>query len=319
MAAVCSNCTGPTCDNKQPAQDLPPQYTGVSYVKLTIVDDDYAPPAPVCQSPANGDSEDKQCRICLDYTPDHQADKGLIAPCRCKGTHKWTHRACIDHWRATDKDGRAFTHCPTCHFQYLVHEDASDVGAKKRRCKYRTLVGRDTMIVFLGIQVFILVLGEIVKVCDPSESLRYMLLPKVVSASNYSSYYVFGFVLLLAGMGFVGLCSMICKSGERDGRGGYHNDPCGGCYGCYCGDCSCGDGKCSGGGGADMGACVVMLILVVVVFAFIGIFIGIFMASALVNKIYQRHMHVLWLKEETKKFVIVDLHEAGIDAGPRPL
>ncbi|XP_010273535.1 PREDICTED: uncharacterized protein LOC104609042 isoform X2 [Nelumbo nucifera] len=42
----------------------------------------------------NGDQP--QCRICLDTE-----GEDLIAPCHCKGTQKYVHRSCLDHWRST--------------------------------------------------------------------------------------------------------------------------------------------------------------------------------------------------------------------------
>jgi hypothetical protein len=45
-----------------------------------------------------------------------------------------------------------------------------------------------------------------------------------------------------------------------------------------------------------------------VVLAFIGVFIGIFLATMVFQKIVQRHMKVLWLKEEVKKYRIVDFY-----------
>ena len=37
------------------------------------------------------------CRICLE--PDDR--ENLVAPCGCKGSARYVHRACIDEWRAS--------------------------------------------------------------------------------------------------------------------------------------------------------------------------------------------------------------------------
>ena len=62
-----------------------------------------------------------QCRICFeeDSTPTDE----LIAPCRCAGTQKHIHRRCLDEWRAQDMVPNAFSHCPTCKFQYITAID----------------------------------------------------------------------------------------------------------------------------------------------------------------------------------------------------
>ncbi|OIV97527.1 hypothetical protein TanjilG_11051 [Lupinus angustifolius] len=42
-----------------------------------------------------GPTEQIQCRICLETD-----GRDFIAPCMCKGTSKYVHRECLDHWRA---------------------------------------------------------------------------------------------------------------------------------------------------------------------------------------------------------------------------
>ncbi|GFZ19879.1 RING/FYVE/PHD zinc finger superfamily protein [Actinidia rufa] len=42
-----------------------------------------------------GPGEQIQCRICLEID-----GRDFIAPCKCKGTSKYVHRECLDHWRA---------------------------------------------------------------------------------------------------------------------------------------------------------------------------------------------------------------------------
>ncbi|XP_052487874.1 uncharacterized protein LOC105782931 isoform X1 [Gossypium raimondii] len=42
-----------------------------------------------------GPADQIQCRICLEID-----GRDFIAPCKCKGTSKYVHRECLDHWRA---------------------------------------------------------------------------------------------------------------------------------------------------------------------------------------------------------------------------
>nr|CAB3490253.1 unnamed protein product [Digitaria exilis] len=42
-----------------------------------------------------GGGDQLQCRICLETD-----GRDFIAPCKCKGTSKYVHRDCLDHWRA---------------------------------------------------------------------------------------------------------------------------------------------------------------------------------------------------------------------------
>jgi E3 ubiquitin-protein ligase DOA10 len=54
------------------------------------------------------------CRICLDS--DNEED--LIAPCVCKGSHKWVHRACLDKWRCSNEE--AFRKCSDCKTSFVI-------------------------------------------------------------------------------------------------------------------------------------------------------------------------------------------------------
>jgi len=59
--------------------------------------------------------------------------------------------------------------------------------------------------------------------------------------------------------------------------------------------------------------------VLVVVLAFIGIFVGIVLASIFFQRIVQRHVKVLWLKQETKKYRVRDFTGRELPAdGERP-
>jgi hypothetical protein len=241
----------------------------------------------------------KSCRICLDS--DNPQD--FIAPCYCKGSQQFIHRNCLDLWRATNPNGRAFTHCSVCDFEFVVEQidelsEEQKAAERQRLLKFRMFVARDTIAVFLAIQVIIIVLGMFVRAFDQYGAIRD-LFPTIVSDHEKTTYYICGVVLFFAIIGLCGLCAAcIGITGDAGAR-----DPCWGCYGCYCGDCR----SCQGGSD-DGKACLVILVIFVVVLAFIGIFIGIFLATMIVQRIVQRHMRVLWLKQETKMFVVKDFY-----------
>jgi len=240
--------------------------------------------------------EGRQCRICLqDDSP-----PALIAPCRCRGSALFVHRDCLDNWRATKKDGRAFTHCSVCQFEYVVEPMAQGAEAQReedeRKCRFRLFVARDTIGMFLVVQVMIILLGFFVRACDTRGQVRD-LFPTAVSDHEKTTYYICGFVLFFAIIGLLGLCTVCVADSGR-------HDPCYGCYGCYIGDCR----GCSGGGSDDGKACLIILVVMIVVLAFIGIFIGIFLATIFFQRIVQRHMKVLWLKQETKKYIVRDFY-----------
>jgi E3 ubiquitin-protein ligase DOA10 len=79
------------------------------------------------------------CRFCLETG----SAEGMIAPCLCAGTSQFVHRACLDEWRAQESMPRAFTHCPSCKFQYLT--DIPPEDHRERRCalwRFRLFVAR---------------------------------------------------------------------------------------------------------------------------------------------------------------------------------
>lgn len=49
-----------------------------------------------------------------------------------------------------------------------------------------------------------------------------------------------------------------------------------------------------------------IVLVLVIVFLFVGIFVGIFLVVLLMQRVVRRHMQILWLKEETKRFRITD-------------
>ncbi|KAM7274857.1 hypothetical protein ACFE04_016723 [Oxalis oulophora] len=66
--------------------------------------------------PIDGPADDDDllfCRFCYGT----HATEDLIAPCNCKGTSKYVHRKCLDHWRNLQR-GFAFSHCTTCKARY---------------------------------------------------------------------------------------------------------------------------------------------------------------------------------------------------------
>jgi hypothetical protein len=46
----------------------------------------------------------------------------LIRPCKCKGSVKYVHEDCLQHWRHADPayGARNYYHCPTCGFKYKL-------------------------------------------------------------------------------------------------------------------------------------------------------------------------------------------------------
>merc|ERR1712118_579026 len=72
----------------------------------------------------------------------------LIAPCRCNGTSKYVHRACLDEWRMQSFDPKAITHCTVCSTPFCIqHKD----GNLEHGC-WRTRLALD-ICAYLGLRL----------------------------------------------------------------------------------------------------------------------------------------------------------------------
>jgi len=230
----------------------------------------------------------KQCRICLE-----EGGLDLIAPCRCKGSSKWIHRNCLDQWRATKREGRAFTHCVTCDFEFVIQVvEHSESEERCRKIRYTAFVARDTFALFLLLQCVIAGFGGIIYACDVAQTVRH-LFPPALSNHPIPTYYLAGLILFLAILGVCGLV-IACSSNNRV-------DPCP--THCYVGNCNC---NCQGSSNSNDG-CLAILVVIILLLAFLGLVLGVFLASVAIQRIMQRHMRVIWLKEEAKKYVVQDM------------
>jgi hypothetical protein len=251
----------------------------------------------------SSDSTDRMCRICLDAENQHD----LIAPCYCKGDSEWVHRKCLDSWRATNTEGRAFKICSVCQFEYVVEPVQEDINEDARRLRrYRLYVARDIFGVIIAVQAIIICFLFLLQVMDSKNKFLLHMFPSGIS--EFGAYYVSGLMLFLACIGFFGLIAYCCGwLKQDDDYHRAHGDCCANCncYGCYffqAPDCNC---NCNDSGdGAPI--LLVVAVVVVVIFAIIGLFIGVILCSILITKVSRKHMDKLWLRQETQKYIVRD-------------
>ncbi|CAL9103290.1 unnamed protein product [Musa acuminata var. zebrina] len=281
-----------------------------------------------------GPGEQFQCRICLET----DGGRDFIAPCKCKGTSKYVHRECLDHWRSV-KEGFAFSHCTTCKAPYYlrvhVHADR-----KWRTLKFRFFVTRDILSIFAVVQLIISLLAYLVFLVDSSQN-SWLRLAWGFD-SKISFYYVCGALLFFALLGLSG-CFITCY--DRRVR----NDlaqPCrelclcccqpGMCADCHlpgtlcmwtdCTTCfeSCastaGECGCLGGAGeAGLPLLFIIGLIILGLFTIIGIFYSVLVATMVGQRIWQRHYHILAKRMLTKEYVVEDVDGEGTDWCPPPL
>ncbi|XWS33271.1 hypothetical protein CRYUN_Cryun22dG0067300 [Craigia yunnanensis] len=127
-----------------------------------------------------------QCRICLETD-----GRDFIAPCKCKGTSKYVHRECLDHWRAV-KEGFAFAHCTTCKAPYHLRVHVA-ADRKWRTLKFQFFVTRDILSVFLAVQLIIASLAYLVYLIDGYQQswlhLAWVLIVSLVSITYVEHSY----------------------------------------------------------------------------------------------------------------------------------
>nr|AVY91628.1 zinc finger-like protein [Saccharum hybrid cultivar SP80-3280] len=261
------------------------------------------PPSPAEPSPATvGSPEitDEEidavsaacCRICLES--DSEPGDELISPCMCKGTQQFVHRSCLDHWRSV-KEGTAFSHCTTCkaRFHLRVESLEDDIC---RRMKFRLFVARDVFAIFLVIQATIAAIGGMAYFLDKDGSFRNKFSDdweRFLSKHPVPFYYCVGVVAFFVLVGFVGLILHLSSYNN--------NDPC------LVGSRDC----CFGWGLVDlpasMEACFAFAVIFVIMLAILGVAYGFFAATVAIQRIWQRHYHILTKKELTKEYVVEDL------------
>ena len=68
--------------------------------------------------PEQVNEDSRQCRICFAGVEEEEQLGRLISPCLCAGSMRYVHVKCINAWRGTGSNAKAFLECPQCHHQY---------------------------------------------------------------------------------------------------------------------------------------------------------------------------------------------------------
>ncbi|KAF5945795.1 hypothetical protein HYC85_016023 [Camellia sinensis] len=239
------------------------------------------------------------CRICLEC--DGEEDDELISPCMCKGTQQFVHRSCLDHWRSVKASinvADLLFHIAQLAKLNFIFELRSLKDNSWRKIKFRVFVARD---VFLVIGA----MGGFAYVMDKDGSFRNSFndsWDRILSKHPIPFYYCIGVLAFFVLLGFFGLVLHCSSLNSNDPRmAGCQN--C--CYGWGILDCF----------PASMEACFALVIVFVVVFAILGIAYGFLAATMAIQRIWQRHYHILTKRELTKEYIVEDLH--GCYAPPK--
>lgn len=262
--------------------------------------------------------ESFSCRICLE-----EADRtDLIAPCHCRGSSKWVHRACLDQWR-TMREDRAFSKCTECLAPYKIisrHID-SQKASRRRLVMYACEVARDALIAFSLAHLFVGILGLLTYALD---SKNRILLNLFSSANHiYLFYYIFGAFLFFAVVGIFSIISLCTNRSSQEHlfnfchrndfflcchRPIYMDPNCGIC--CIETHCctSCSEFNCLACATFEGSAeCLPIFLIVLAVFAILGVFVAFFAGMAYLSRVTSRHLEIVQKKGLVGDFVVADL------------
>jgi len=261
----------------------------------------------------------RSCRICFDDGDD------LIAPCRCSGTSKWIHRSCLNHWRVSGTNPRALTHCCECNFQYELelHRKYSE-HAEERRNQFLRAILKQSVYVYFGVQLCIVLLGMLVKLCDPDDVLvKFLPFERIAKVYGYFpslqhyalTYYVAGLIVFMV---LFGIFMLFLMCGFRPPREECHVCADGAelcCMSCcnamMCQDCAffgceaCFQGLFGLATGPEMLLVVAGVLLVAILI--VGVFAAIVTVVIVIQRACQQYMRMYEMGVLAEEYMVKDL------------
>ena len=73
----------------------------------------------------------KHCWVCF-ATEEDDTLAQWVSPCKCRGTAKWVHKACLQRWIDEKQQGNSSIEvaCPQCNSMYIIIYPRSDIVVK---------------------------------------------------------------------------------------------------------------------------------------------------------------------------------------------
>ena len=59
------------------------------------------------------------CRICFETAETAETGR-LFSPCKCTGSMRFVHVACLNSWRAASCNDKSYYRCDACHYEYRL-------------------------------------------------------------------------------------------------------------------------------------------------------------------------------------------------------
>ncbi|GAA5925217.1 hypothetical protein JCM10213_008735 [Rhodosporidiobolus nylandii] len=108
-----ASSAGDENEDEAVAQMLRPGSQAADHPCRKAIPEERRKPEEDCQAE---DADTRICRICFDG---HDEELGkLFSPCRCSGTARFVHQACLERWRKAARNERSFYACDLCQYKY---------------------------------------------------------------------------------------------------------------------------------------------------------------------------------------------------------
>jgi len=156
--------------------------------------------------------EDKMCRICFAGSEEEDNLGRLISPCQCKGTMRYVHVECLNHWRLQSQKKTSFFQCDECKYKYAFRRTKMAKFATNEFILTLVTLSLFALCVFLGgfLAKFFLYLfpltGDLV---DEEESEDDLVEPLFTEPITVSTIFTIDYFHVVLGFMFVGLVGFL--------------------------------------------------------------------------------------------------------------
>ena len=100
-------------------------------------------------APAEAAEEERVCRVCFCG----EECGRLITPCRCRGSMRFVHAACLNEWRVSSANPRSFERCDQCGYAYRTQRTHIGLYLQSERVHSIATVVSLLLLFLLGIAV----------------------------------------------------------------------------------------------------------------------------------------------------------------------
>jgi hypothetical protein len=242
------------------------------------------------------EEEEKDILVCRACQKEDKREC-LVAPCGCRGSQKFIHRDCLDEYRLTSKNPRAFYQCIRCSIYFKIRKSFLRASTREQSIKYCTLFLKEIVIPLL-LANFALALVGYVFTCTVEQARTNDTFTALGNGWSYA---------ILPVLGFIGLISIFSSfrrhSAIREG------DICkkelsicqSGLFSCgKCDDSKC---RCQYFRGSDEIMSAIVFVLLVATTA-IGLGITLLFSIDYLIMTLKKKSHLIWLRiYETKDYI----------------